>query len=672
MATGLSPQELDELKSLLGSQGAPAPVQPTSVMEGAKQPGKTFTDLAIEALPDIGGLAGGVIGAATTRTPQGAMTGRALAQQAVRGVIGSGLGAATGTALESGVKTAMGMPVPLTKTAADMLSNSVTNMALDATGNVVFNMLGKGYRVTKDALLKAGVLPPMDTSAQEAKRVAQELLQKYGGSLTEYQITGTTGAKVRESVGRSGFSGQSTFDQLAETNLNALRQERDKILDTVSDEAITAIAAGKSVRDIIQGSNEKLSQLTNPFYEVILPSRGVNIPVDLTSVQKYATDKLTEAAKPTKTGEPEVVLGSAVSGVLNDIQKFADSVSFADAQKLRSMLTTRLRDVQVEFGKQSPVAYHLRQTIGNIDAVMDTAAKQLDPDLLSQYRSTQKFYRESLEKLFPETVLKILVKEPERIGEAIYKAGNQSEIRAIKDALAQAKTIDPSIDIKSVQQALNRGYVESFLGEQGAENTLKEFVAIGTKLRKDANFRRTFEEALSPEAQNSIRALSKTAEISSKTPGGSLSLFVTGKQAEAVSSLAAVLAGSGAASLSQDPLLGAAVGAGVLLTPKVFAKIATNPKAASQLVGLEKEISKAGMTGAAAAKLAKIYNDARVTTSDFGTPETATQDQPPQGLTPEQMDELRNLTQPPSQPEKKQPMKQSSIVGDLLGGFINV
>ena len=336
------------------------------------------------------------------------------------------------------------------------------------------------------------------------------------------------------------------------------------------------------------------------------------------------------------------------------------------------MLTTRLRDVQVEFGKQSPVAYHLRQTIGNIDAVMDTAAKQLDPDLLSQYRSTQKFYRESLEKLFPETVLKILVKEPERIGEAIYKAGNQSEIRAIKDALAQAKTIDPSIDIKSVQQALNRGYVESFLGGQGAENTLKEFVAIGTKLRKDANFRRTFEEALSPEAQNSIRALSKTAEISSKTPGGSLSLFVTGKQADAVSSLAAVLAGSGAASLSQDPLLGAAVGAGVLLTPKVFAKIATNPKAASQLVGLEKEISKAGMTGAAAAKLAKIYNDAKVSTSDFGTPEAATQDQPPQGLTPEQMDELRNLTQPPSQPEKKQPMKQSSIVGDLLGGFINV
>lgn len=671
MATGLSPQELDELKSLLGSQGTPAPTQPTSVMEGAKQPGKTFTDLAIEALPDVGGLAGGIIGAATTRTPQGAMTGRALAQQAVRGVIGSGLGAATGTALESGVKSALGMPQPLTKTAADMLSNSVTSMALDASGNAVFNMLGKGYRVTKDAMTRAGVLPPMDSSAQEAKRVAQELLQKYGGSLTEYQITGTTGAKVRESVGRSGFSGQSTFEALANTNLNALRQERDKILDIVSDDAITAINAGKSVRDLVQGSNEKLSQLTNPFYEVILPSRGVNIPVDLTSVQKYATDKLTEAAKPTKTGEPEVVLGSAVSGVLNDIQKFADSVSFADAQKLRSMLTTRLRDVQVEFGKQSPVAYHLSKTIGNIDAVMDTAAKQLDPELLAQYRSTQKFYRESLEKLFPETVLKILVKEPERIGEAIYKAGNQSEIRAIKDALAQAKTIDPALDSKAIQQALNRGYVESFLGEQGAENTLKEFVSIGDKLRKDSKFRRTFEEALSPEAQNSIRALSKTAEISSKTPGGSLSLFVTGKQADAVSSLAAVLAGSGAASLSQDPLLGAAVGAGVLLTPKVFAKIATNPKAASQLVGLEKEISKAGITGAAAAKLAKIYNDAKVSTSDFGAPEAATQDQLQQGLSPEQMKELQQLLEPPA-PPTKQPMKQSSVVRDVLGDFINV
>lgn len=668
MATGLSPQELDELKSLLGSQGAPA--QPTSVMEGAKQPGKTFTDLAIEALPDIGGLAGGVIGAATTRTPQGAMTGRALAQQAVRGVIGSGLGAATGTALESGVKTAMGMPVPLTKTAADMLSNSVTNMALDATGNVVFNMLGKGYRVTKDALLKAGVLPPMDTSAQEAKRVAQELLQKYGGSLTEYQITGTTGAKVRESVARSGFSGQSTFDQLAETNLNALRQERDKILDTVSNEAIPSIQAGQGVRDIIQTANTRLSEAVSPFYEQELPARGFNLLVDFNPIKSKAFETLKRAEKLTETGNPAAVYGDDVARVLKDISNLSSDVSFAQAHQLRSILNSRLRDLKVEVGKNSPVVAELSKAVKSIDDAMDTSAKQMDPELLARYRSTQQFYKESLDKLFPETVLKILVKEPERIGEAIYKAGNQSEIRAIKDALAQAKTIDPALDSKAIQQSLNRGYVESFLGEQGAENTLKEFVNINDKLRKDAKFRRTFEEALSPEAQNSIRALSKSAELSAKTPGSGLSLFIAGKQADAASSVAAVL-GTGTA-LYQDPLLGAAVGAGVLLTPKILAKIATNPKAANQLVGLEKEISKAGMTGAAAAKLAKIYNDARVTTSDFGAPEAATQDQPQQGLTPEQMDELRNLTQPPSQPEKKQPMKQSSIVGDLLGGFINV
>lgn len=670
MATGLSPQELDELKSLLGSQGAPAPVQPTSVMEGAKQPGKTFTDLAIEALPDIGGLAGGVIGAATTRTPQGAMTGRALAQQAVRGVIGSGLGAATGTALESGVKTAMGMPVPLTKTAADMLSNSVTNMALDATGNVVFNMLGKGYRVTKDALLKAGVLPPMDTSAQEAKRVAQELLQKYGGSLTEYQITGTTGAKVRESVARSGFSGQSTFDQLAETNLNALRQERDKILDTVSDEAIPSIQAGQGVRDIIQTANTRLSEAVSPFYEQELPARGFNLLVDFNPIKSKAFETLKRAEKLTETGNPAAVYGDDVARVLKDISNLSSDVSFAQAHQLRSILNSRLRDLKVEVGKNSPVVAELSKAVKSIDDAMDTSAKQMDPELLARYRSTQQFYKESLDKLFPETVLKILVKEPERIGEAIYKAGNQSEIRAIKDALAQAKTIDPALDSKAIQQSLNRGYVESFLGEQGAENTLKEFVSINDKLRKDAKFRRTFEEALSPEAQNSIRALSKSAELSAKTPGSGLSLFIAGKQADAASSVAAVL-GTGTA-LYQDPLLGAAVGAGVLLTPKILAKIATNPKAANQLVGLEKEISKTGMTGAAAAKLAKIYNDAKVSTSDFGAPEAATQDQPPQGLTPEQMDELRNLTQPPSQPEKKQPMKQSSIVGDLLGGFINV
>jgi hypothetical protein len=561
------------------------------------------------------------------------------------------------------------MPQPLTKTAADMLSNSVTSMALDAGGNAVFNMLGKGYRVTKDAMTRAGVLPPMDSSAQEAKRVAQELLQKYGGSLTEYQITGTTGAKVRESVARSGFSGQSTFDQLAETNLNALRQERDKILDTVSDEAIPSIQAGQGVRDIIQTANTRLSEAVSPFYEQELPARGFNLLVDFNPIKSKAFETLKRAEKLTETGNPAAVYGDDVARVLKDISNLSSDVSFAQAHQLRSILNSRLRDLKVEVGKNSPVVAELSKAVKSIDDAMDTSAKQMDPELLARYRSTQQFYKESLDKLFPETVLKILVKEPERIGEAIYKAGNQSEIRAIKDALAQAKTIDPALDSKAIQQSLNRGYVESFLGEQGAENTLKEFVSINDKLRKDAKFRRTFEEALTPEAQNSIRALSKSAELSAKTPGSGLSLFIAGKQADAASSVAAVL-GTGTA-LYQDPLLGAAVGAGVLLTPKILAKIATNPKAANQLVGLEKEISKTGMTGAAAAKLAKIYNDARVTTSDFGAPEAATQDQPQQGLTPEQMKELQQLLESPA-PPAKQPMKQSSIVRDVLGEFANV
>jgi hypothetical protein len=135
-----------------------------------------------------------------------------------------------------------------------------------------------------------------------------------------------------------------------------------------------------------------------------------------------------------------------------------------------------------------------------------------------------------------------------------------------------------------------------------------------------------------------------------------------------VSSFAA-LAGTGVA-FAQDPLLGAAVGAGVLITPKILAKIATNPKAASQLAGVEKEISKAGMTGAAAAKLLKIYNDAKVTTSDFGEAQPATQDQPPQGLSPQEMEEMQRLLNP--QPVRPQPQKQSSLVRDIMGDFMNV
>ena len=136
-------QELDRLEKELGGDSSYVSVLSPSYQ--APSLGQQFKQAAIEELPGLGGMLGGVIGAFGGRSPAAARTGGMLGQAAVRGTVGAGFGGAIG---EAGKQAILGTPDFL-----KVVTSGVEQATYDSLGNLVFSAGGKLYNVGKDKLM---------------------------------------------------------------------------------------------------------------------------------------------------------------------------------------------------------------------------------------------------------------------------------------------------------------------------------------------------------------------------------------------------------------------------------------------------------------------------------------------------------------------------------------
>jgi len=647
-------QELAELESKYGSQSVldTAPQQ-QGILQQAGRIARQAGQATLQALPEIGGLAGGILGAATTRTPIGAEFGAAAGRTAIaslgRGLLGTGVGTVAGTATRQQVDTIMGRPQPLESALAEQLSNAATNVALDAAGNLLFNLAGKAYKITKDKLPSFGLFGG-GVAEKDLKAQVQRLLEAEGGSLTRYQVSGGPVASVSESIGRTGITGRSAFTQLEEANLRALRAKRDEVLDSVSSRFVEDLNAGAAYKDIIGQGQDALSASVKPFYEE-LPSRGGNIPVSTQSIAQAARSQLTRAENISKVGDPSLSLGSDVVTELRRLGELKDQISFAEAHEFRSNLARRLRAVREEFGQNSPQVAVLTKTIGEIEGAMNSAASRLNPALKAEYDQTSKFYQEGINELFPRTLAKINKIEAEKLGETIFRSGNVSTVNDFYKSLDRAKKLNPNLDTTTVREAIQRGYLSSLIGEESTEVSVSSLLNIGKKLQEDKKFKRTFEAAFDPATRKNIELLSNAARLSQARPQNKFSLATNAREAEAIGGLVQgfLAAGGGAGAYTELGAVGAVLAAGgVLLTPKALAKFATNRKAVNDLLAAERSFGAINNLPAeqrrqamirTAALMNSAYEQAGVTQEDLDIAQ-------PQGtstLTPEEEAELRQL-----------------------------
>jgi hypothetical protein len=344
-------------------------------------------------------------------------------------------------------------------------------------------------------------------------------------------------------------------------------------------------------------------------------------------------------------------LSNDVVAKLREISDLKDNITFSQAHQLRSDLNAQLRAVKSEFGANDPLVAVLTQNIKAIGAEMDSAASKLNPQLKKAYDETSTFYRESITELFPQTLAKLNNKTAERVGESIFAKGNVTEINDFYKSLERAKTINPELDVASVKNNLQRGYISGLIGAEGGETAISSLLALEKNL-KDKKFLRTFDTAVdNKEIKDNLILLVNAAKLSQQKPSNTFSLAISSAQANSAQGL--LLLATGYASGSGDlGVLGTAITAGgVLLTPRALAKFATSKAGIKKLLAAEQSYSKAvNATGSEGKRLAiktvglmnEAYKTAGVTEEDFIDANATKSNQP---ITSEEQKELEMLEQ---------------------------
>jgi hypothetical protein len=643
----LSPEEQQELDQLEGKYG-------TSVLDETRpKPSalQQFGKATVEALPEIGGLVGGAVATAATRSPLVGAEARAATATLLRGLAGTGAGAVTGTVTKQQIEALTGKQEPLGKQFAEQLSNAMTEMALDAGGNVVFKLGGNLFKIAKDRLPQLGLFSKKSTPDVDIKRQVQQLLEEEGlGGLTRFQVKPTPTSSVVESIGRGSVTGKGVFAELEEANTAALKSKRDKILNEISPKIVDDVEAGANYKDAIKDAQSQLSVAANDAYRVITDA-GKNVSVNVGSIANQAKARLKEAADISVSGSPKIALSDSVVAKLREISDLKENITFSQAHQFRSDLNAQLRAVKSEFGANDPVVAVLTQNIKAIGDAMDSAASSLNPRLKKAYDETSAFYRESITELFPEALAKLNNKTAERVGESIFAKGNVTEIEDFYKSLERAKTINPNLDVNSVKSNLQRGYISGLIGAEGGDTAISSLLALEKNL-KDKKFLRTFDTAVdNKQIKDNLLLLVNAAKLSQQKPNNAFSLAISSAQANSAQAVLLLATGYASGSGELGVFGTAATAGGVLLTPRVLAKFATSKEGVKKLIAAEQSFGRAkAATGDEGKRLAiktvglmnEAYRTAGVAEEDFMDSNASLPKQP---MTTEDQKELEMLEQ---------------------------
>jgi hypothetical protein len=628
-------KELDELNASLDDS------MQKSVMRSDYRPpslGEQLYQSTVSALPELGGMAGGTIGALLTKSPTGATGGAALGQQAIRSMLGAGLGGATG---EAGKQAITGRP-----SAVSLLRSGVEQALYDGAGTLVFTYGGKAFRLAKDQYKTITGKEPPDSAVV----AAQELLskQKEGATLTPFQATGDAWEGFKESIARGSFTGKSVFRRAEQNTEKAIQSAKVDILDDISRDVYDGIVAGKAIKEAIKEGETALKTQVRPFYRA-LERQGKSIPVDVSPLQSFAT-RFADEPKALKN----LTLAPKEAELLNNLSQLPKNISFSQAHDLLSSFKAQLREVSTDAAPDSRTVARLSQVVQSLEKQMDVAGKALNGTALSfdgkiaadgvktlseQYKLYSQMYKSGMSDLYSDTVSRLLNKDPEKVGASVFQSGNVTAFQDVKRALRKAKELNPQLNINDTINSVRRGYVENLLKSDN-------FVSLGEKITNDPAVRQTFKEILSQNQQKRVLTLINAAKRAQQLPGETAPLFFAAQQAQAVGSVLSI----GALALSSDarsfaeknPEWSLAFAGTLLLGPRFLAKAATNPEATNavlKLINLQQR--NIPMTGPVFLKTIQAFKDVGIQPADL-TGDTET---PESTLTKEEEEELNLLKQ---------------------------
>ena len=287
---------------------------------------------------------------------------------------------------------------------------------------------------------------------------------------------------------------------------------------------------------------------------------GANI--NTTYLKEIAGDTLEQLKRVANVGAGDVDMQ-----LLKQISGLPDNLTFQDAHFMRSSLLAMQRDLEGVIG-----AGRANKTIGDIvtsiNGSMEKAAMNAGDDVANAYMRTNNFWRKG-KKIFDNKFIANLVnankKNPERIGETIFRDGNVTEILKAKTALRAAAKLDKDLEFTTTWHGMQAGYLQTLLartsdaeGIVSANRLLKTFV--------DRKKGRTLATAFTKEQRNRITEFAHIGEKLQKKSEAGLGMVMNLAQAGTVMDLASFKV--------IDPVTASVI----LISPRIIAYAMTSPR----------------------------------------------------------------------------------------------
>lgn len=534
-------------------------------------------------MQELGGLAGSVVGGAL-------------------GMAGGPLGVAAGSTLGAGVGGAAGEALAQ-YTGNEPISGKliteagIEEAAWDAGGNLVLKGAAKTLRFGAE---KLGFTKK---DIPDANAAAQAFLQKQGSSLP---LSARTGANLDATLEGLAYT-PATFDLFAKKQdeiARALVSGQKDVLKqfTVSPEFEQALrsdsspqgASGQVLSSFMKAGQESLSNAVDPLYKEIF--QDTKSTVGTFGLNSWA-GKLLQSPEALTAGQ---------RSILKEIQGLPPSLDFNTMHRIRSRYLAENRDKYSGSGseKDSLASSTISQLVTKIDEAMDgSAAKSLAPATLDKYKQVTKTYREGIQGLNTEAVMKALTLNPEQVGGYLFSAGNETPIKELFKSVAAAGTLSKKSS-KEIMDSLRVGYLDSLT------NTPENMLKFAKTLEQDRATQNTFNVLFGGTPQkDAILAMNEAAKRGfiqpEYIPG------VRGKTGATIGSLGmagATLGGAYAFALSpeqqqraQDNAAGlAATGLALVISQRQLAKLMLDPKGAKAIKYLstakERTLSPSGFT----------------------------------------------------------------------------
>lgn len=601
--------ELDSLRSEMGYGPLGEPIMgvstPTYSPEETK---KTAMQIGAETLPMAGSIA------ATALAPEVSVPTRMAL---------SGLGAAAGTLGKQAIET-FGLQRPWQPGQA--IPEIAGQAAMGVAGEGFGQLLGRGLSKAGTAIADLPIVQGLfgKTAGQEAdlaaKQEVQRLLQKYNATLgIQEAAPQSTLFKVTERISRIGPTKAASAKDLEVRN--AISSEVSNLADELTTNVLSREDIGAG---LINAQKEGRTKLYADYGDRLskLMDREGSLPVDLTAVQNIASSAINKAESALKSGEnASRVMGSSGYQEAKDLLALKPQLTFKQADEIRSGLLEKQREME-----KGTVAYNIVQkAIGEMNNAIDAAASKASPNIKAEYDLLKSSYRQAVTELDPKLLATAANKYPEKIADNIINNGTPSAWKDTQTMLNRAKAL--GVDTSGLAENVQRAYLEKTFADGGITNVVNKL--------KDKAFAEQFNAVLPEAVKNRAQVIAKAGQL----------LGERGKAIDlATAATLSSMAGGAVGSIATGDVQGGGIGAGagitaLILAPKLAAKIAYSPALTNKLLAASSDAGK-GNTTAAALKLAEMYRELRVPST-----QQSSQQGQPTALSPQEETELQKLKQ---------------------------